>query len=131
MDTAACAGCHLQMDAIGLAFEHYDARGAWREQDHGRAIDAHGEIVGGAGMLAGGFDGLGELQAKLADSEQVQDCLVQQWIRHVLGQGPNEVDPCVLAELQQRFAAADGDLRELVVLTTTSDAFRLRRLEAP
>ena len=40
-----CAGCHVMIDPIGLAFEHYDAIGAWRTTDGPSAVDASGEII--------------------------------------------------------------------------------------
>ncbi len=42
-----CAACHELMDPIGLAFEHFDAIGRWREQDGGQAIDASGTLSDG------------------------------------------------------------------------------------
>ena len=38
----ACAGCHELMDPIGLAFENFDAIGAYRAQENGVEIDASG-----------------------------------------------------------------------------------------
>ncbi len=128
VESSSCGGCHALMDPIGLGFEHYDALGRWRDvDDDGRTIDASGELVGGAGP----FDGVAELQALLAEDDAVRDCFVQHWVRHVYGLAPGELDGCVVAELRDAFAASGDDLRELVVLTTTSDAFRFRRAEAP
>ena len=38
----ACAGCHARMDPIGLALEHFDAIGRWRDSEDGQPIEAHG-----------------------------------------------------------------------------------------
>ena len=40
-----CATCHLQMDPIGFAFEHYDAAGRWRDVDGGKPVDATGDLA--------------------------------------------------------------------------------------
>ena len=120
IDAPSCGGCHARMDLVGLGFEHFDALGRWRDGD------AAGELVG-----VTAFDGTTELQSLLAEDDAVADCLVQHWLRHVFGLDPSEVDACVLADLRERFAASGGDLRELVALTATSDAFRMRRAEAP
>ncbi|HEB53443.1 MAG TPA: DUF1588 domain-containing protein [bacterium] len=42
-----CASCHREMDALGFALEHYDPLGRWRDEVHGRAIDAVGELPDG------------------------------------------------------------------------------------
>src|SRR5262249_17480169 len=76
-----CAQCHKMMDPIGLAFENYDAIGAYRTEDQGIPIDATGQIVGGTDVLAGTFDGVIELSSKLGSSRQVSDCVANQWFR--------------------------------------------------
>ena len=43
----ACAGCHAEMDPIGLSFEHFDAVGAWRADDDGHAIDTADDLPDG------------------------------------------------------------------------------------
>src|SRR5262249_5721188 len=35
-----CATCHMRMDPLGFALEHFDAIGQWRETDGGVSIDA-------------------------------------------------------------------------------------------
>jgi hypothetical protein len=48
----ACAGCHSQMDPIGLAFENFDGTGAYRTMENGVTIDASGEIFDASQDLA-------------------------------------------------------------------------------
>jgi hypothetical protein len=43
---AVCAGCHRQMDPIGLAFENFDASGMYRTAENGAPIDASGDFNG-------------------------------------------------------------------------------------
>lgn len=124
---SSCAGCHLLMDPIGFAFENFDAMGRFREQENGHPIDASGEIVGGTDSLAGEFYGVKELAQKLAGSELVQDCVSTQWFRFATGRNEAPGDECSLATLQQSFAASGGDLVELVVAMTQTDAFWYRR----
>ncbi|MCK6574807.1 DUF1592 domain-containing protein [Myxococcota bacterium] len=80
----ACAGCHTLIDPIGFAFEHFDAAGRFRERDGAHAIDARGEIVGSPASNAL-FEGTDALAAVLADSPDVRDCYLTQWIRHGYG----------------------------------------------
>ena len=63
----SCASCHREIDPLGLAFEHYDAIGRWRESAPGRwgeemAIDASGTLADGRS-----FSGALELRRLLAD----------------------------------------------------------------
>lgn len=129
---ASCSGCHALMDPIGLAFEHFDAMGRFRELDNGQEIDATGEIYEATDpSLAGGFDGVAELAAKLAGSEQVRDCVATQLFRFAAGRLEANPDSCSLATMQNTFNTSNGDVIELVVAMTESDAFRFRAPVTP
>ncbi len=124
----ACSGCHQLMDPIGFGFEHYDAIGRWRSEEHGLPIDATGEVI--ASDLPGPFDGTVELAGQLAASEQVADCLVRQWFRFAYGRLETAEDTCTLDALAERFSASGNDVLDLLVELTLSDAFRYRRVGA-
>jgi hypothetical protein len=129
---SSCAGCHSQMDPIGLAFEHFDAMGRYRETDNGQPIDVSGEITETNDPALGGpFVGVGELAQKLAASDQVRSCMATQWFRFALGRQEANPDSCSLATLQTAFNGAQGDLLELVVALTQTDAFMLRAPVTP
>jgi hypothetical protein len=124
---SSCAGCHKLMDPIGLAFEHFDAMGRYREQDNGKAIDVSGEIVNAAdASLGGAFNGTAQLAAKLANSELVRDCVAQQFFRFAAGRTDAEGDACSITSMQDAFSAKDGDIVDLIVATTQTDAFWYR-----
>jgi hypothetical protein len=124
---ASCSGCHSLMDPIGLAFEGFDAIGRYRESEGGRALDLSGEITGAMEpSLAGGFVGVREMAEKLASSSQVRACVTTQWFRYAAGRSEAEADECSLATLRDAFAASDGDVLELIVATTQTDAFWFR-----
>lgn len=122
----SCSNCHALMDPIGFAFEHFDAIGEYRLQENGRDIDVSGSVVGGTGSLEGDFSGVQELGTKLAGSSVVQNCVATQWFRYAAGRNEAPGDECSLSTLQSQFAAADGDLVELVVAMTQTDAFVYR-----
>jgi hypothetical protein len=119
-----CAGCHKLINGIGLGFEGYDAIGAFRELENGLPVDQSGEVVGTD--VAGTFDGAVELAHKLAQSEQVRECVATQWFRYSLGRLEGEADACTLGELRQSFADSDYDVRELMLALVQTDAFRYR-----
>jgi len=128
----SCATCHKLMDPIGLTFEHFDAIGQYREQDNGQPIDVSGEILEAKDdTLSGAFNGPAELAAKLANSEQVRACVATQWFRFASGRSEAEADGCSLATMQRAFTAADGNIVDLIVATTQTDAFGYRPLVTP
>lgn len=74
-----CAGCHAQVDPIGLALENYDAIGTWRTSDRGQTIDATTEIDGVT------LDGLPQLAQYIADDPAFGSCVVRQLYRFTTG----------------------------------------------
>jgi uncharacterized protein DUF1592/uncharacterized protein DUF1588/uncharacterized protein DUF1587/uncharacterized protein DUF1595/uncharacterized protein DUF1585 len=124
---SSCAGCHTLMDPIGLAFEHFDAMGNYREQDNGQPIDVSGEIMGATETsLSGPFNGTAELAGKLAGSKAVRDCVTTQWFRYASGRSEAAADVCSIGVMQDAFNTTDGDVIDLVVATTQTDAFWYR-----
>lgn len=129
---ASCKGCHVTMDPIGFAFEHFDAIGRYREQDNGQALDVTGEISGAPDKtLAGPFNGPAELAAKLANSAQVRACVATQFFRFAAGRTDATADVCSLAAMQRAFDAANGNVIDLIVATTQTDAFWYRPVVTP
>jgi hypothetical protein len=124
----ACAGCHNLIDPLGFGFEHYDGVGAYRALDAGKPVDASGEVVG-TWDIDGPFDGALELAERLAGSEQVRSCVVQQWFTFGFGRPPVEADSCSFDTLNEVFADSDYDIRELLLAIVATDSFRHRRLE--
>ena len=120
-----CSGCHQLLDPIGFGFEHYDGMGRWRDTEGGQPVDGSGTLAGTD--VDGDFDGAVQLAGKLAQSTEVQVCYATQWFRFGYGRGETDADACSLHDLATTFVAAQGDVRELVVALTQTDAFRYRR----
>jgi hypothetical protein len=125
---ARCAGCHAFLDPVGFGFEHYDAIGRYRARDQGQPVDASGELFGTRDS-AGPFDGAIELASKLAQSEQVRECVSRHWLQFALGRGVADADECSRAQAHAAFAGAGYDLRVLLGAIVGTDAFRLRKVE--
>lgn len=123
-----CAGCHRMMDPLGLAFERYDAVGAWRDTDldDGARLDAQVTLALGDAELDGPVSSATELTKKLAKSKAARRCYATQWYRFALGRLETSADQPELAAVQQRFLDTDGAIPDLIVAITTSDAFRSR-----
>jgi len=127
MAGSSCNSCHQLMDPIGFAFETFDALGQFRTTENGATIDVSGRIVGSTdASLDGTFSGARELATKLAASDQVRDCVATQWFRYAAGRTEEVPDGCSLTTMQDAFAASGGDLGELVVAMTQTDAFWYR-----
>ncbi len=123
-----CAGCHSLFDPAGFALEAYDEVGRFRTVDHGKAVDTSGTMTSGRdvdGVFATG----GELLERLSQSEDVRGCFAQRYLEYALSQHtltPDEA--CSLEGLETQFVAS-GDLKQLVQLVASSEAFRLRLAE--
>jgi hypothetical protein len=126
---ASCSGCHTLMDPIGLAFEGFDAIGRYRTMENGQMLDLSGEVSSPDPALAGSFSGVRELGDKLAGSQQVRDCLATQWFRFAAGRSEAADDACSLETMRQAFAT--GDVLELIVASTQTDAFWFRSPHLP
>jgi hypothetical protein len=124
----ACKGCHTLMDPLGFGFEHFDGIGRYRETEWGLEIDARGELI--ETDVDGPYNGVVELASRLASSDQVKACVATQWFRFAYGRSETSDDDCSMQDIQAAFAAADYDIKELIVALTLTDAFRYRHAVA-
>lgn len=126
-----CAGCHQLIDPLGFGLEGYDAIGRFRTEDEsGNSIDASGEVHGG-GDASGPFQGGSELVARLAQSQRVADCLALQWFRYALAREEADEDACAIESIEHAFQQSSGNLEQLLLALTSSDAFRYRKVGVP
>jgi hypothetical protein len=72
---AGCTACHHNFDPIGFAFEHFDEAGRYRADENGLSIDASGSAPAPDGSVSFAFDGLEDLSQKLAQRDEVADCV--------------------------------------------------------
>ncbi len=123
-----CASCHQMMDPVGLGFENFDAVGRYRTEEAGKPIDASGEFFG-TDDINGPFNGAVEMAGKLATSAMTRSCLVKQWFRYGYGRGESEMDACTIDALGRAFTASNGNVRDLLMRLTQTDAFLYRTNE--
>jgi hypothetical protein len=122
MAISTCGTCHGQIDTIGYGFELFDEIGLPRT---GAGVDASGSVSGTD--IEGAFNGPVELAHKLAGSKQARGCVATQWFRFAQGRLEDPTrDACSLGALTGAFDKAGGDLKELLVALTQTDAFLLR-----
>ncbi len=131
-ETGPCKNCHQLIDPIGLAFENYDAIGAYRTTDNGAEIDPTGQIINSQGGEDGPwFTGALELSQQLADSPQVQDCISRQMLRALLTRQESTLDACTVLSVIETFDASQGNLLVLLKDIANTDAFKHILLNPP
>jgi hypothetical protein len=95
--------------------------------ENGLEVDESGEVVGiDEAGLDGPFAGAVELSQKIAQSPRARACLATHWDRYTFGRREQAEDTCSLGQVQERFAGSNGDLKELLVALTQTDAFLYR-----
>jgi len=117
-----CASCHEVMDELGFGLEHFDAIGAWRDEDNGYLIDALGVLPDGTS-----FDGAREMSAVIAADERLPACVSEQLLTYGLGRLPLDGDAGYLESIETVFAESGYTLTSLAVAVATSDPFLQRR----
>jgi hypothetical protein len=119
-----CAGCHIEINELGFAFENYDAVGQFQTEEAatGTAIDATATLSNAGGGLDGPVDGAIELSARLAQSPEVARCATHKWFEVALRRSPVELDACSVQQIQAK-AAETRSIRELLLAMVESDAF--------
>ncbi len=125
-ESAACAGCHVMLDPIGFGFEHFDGVGLWRDDENGLPIDDTGEIPNTD--LQGTFNGVVDLGQKLAGSRDAHDCFASQWVNYAYARNAGPDDACTTLALQQAFQESSGNIPQLLLSLTQTDAFIYRPL---
>jgi hypothetical protein len=115
---ASCASCHALMDPLGLALEHFDGIGAYRERDGDLPIDASGELDGTSFQ-----DALGLGQA-VAGHPELATCLARNLFRYATGRLETSAEQTLVQGLSGHFADDRYRVKSLLLAVIGSDAFR-------
>ena len=125
----ACAGCHNQMDPLGLALEAFDAVGHLRTV-RGSAtepIDVSGVMPDGTA-----FAGAGGLRDILVGrSDQFVQTLTEKLLTYALGRGVEYHDMPAVRGILRDAAATDYRFSSIVLGVVRSVPFQLRRAAEP
>lgn len=124
----ACATCHLVIDPLGFAFEHYDGIGRYRDTDNGGAVDSSSSTT--LDGVAVSFNDAVGLSQVLAASNEVQSCFARQWARYALDRVDIDLDQGSIAAATQTFTQGGLSIRTLIGALATSRTFRYRSLSA-
>jgi hypothetical protein len=130
-----CAGCHDQMDPIGLGLENFDQQGRFRthEKDNPETTpdESTCEIAGDGEITdVGTFNGPAELGQLMVGSGLVEECVTTQLYRFAMGRyALDEFDREFVSLLVEKAAQPGFNFSDLMVAFVTNDAFRFRREE--
>ena len=121
----SCQSCHGMINPLGFTLEHFDAIGRYRNEENGRAIDATGSYETRAGELVK-FDGIRDIAAFLAGSEEAHTAFVQQLFHFLVKQPMRAFGYQELPGLRRFFAAHDFNIRKLMVEIMATSALTHR-----
>jgi hypothetical protein len=118
-----CASCHARMDAMGFAFENFDAVGGWRTMDGKFPIDPAGKLPSGED-----FKGPADLKKILVSrSEDFARCLGEKMLTYAIGRGVEYGDKCAVDDIVKALRKDDFKFSRLVLEIVKSDPFQKRR----
>lgn len=115
-----CAGCHSQMDPVGLSLENYDAVGLYRTTENNVIIDATGNIPGPYGVPVN--NGI-EMAQALAQNPEAMNCFASHWMDYAYGRTMGATDACTAERLEVAFQQAGFNVQQLMLALTQTDAF--------
>lgn len=123
-----CASCHVVIDPLGFAFEHYDGIGRFRTEDNGLPVDASATYTLDGREVQ--YADATELMQHFAQSKEVSDCVAKQWLRYALGREESQDDAPSVLGVSEAFAASAQHFPTLIAAVATSRSFRFRTLAA-
>lgn len=120
---STCASCHARMDPLGLAFEHFDAIGRWREKDGAFPIETSGTLPDGRS-----FKDHAELRSLLkTDAGAFTECLTAKMLTYALGRGLERQDKEAVKAIAQQVAREGYRFSSLVLGIARSAPFQMRK----
>jgi len=126
VENPSCAACHNRLDPVGLAFEHFDAIGRWRDTENGQPIDASGTLPGGQTIRHAD-----DLKAVLIERrDQFTQTLAAKLLTYAVGRGVEPFDRPAIRSISARAGTSGGGLADLVTAIVLSDTFRTARPKA-
>ena len=116
----ACFSCHVKIDPWGIAFENFDAVGAWRTENQGKEIDASSLLFNQHRL-----DGVDGLKRYLLTNRQDQftRAIVHKMAAFALGRPLTFADRSGIDRLTAELRREGDGLATLITLLVTSNLF--------
>ena len=120
---SACISCHSRIDPWGIAFENYDAHGAYRIQINDKPVDATSELFNR--QTLSGMDGLKKYL--LTDrQDQFARAMVHKLTAYALGRPLSFGDRADIDSLTAHLRRRDDGLGGLIQLIISSNLFNTK-----
>ncbi len=135
-----CASCHTLIDPLGFGLENYDAVGAYRAVESGKAVDSSGEVKQIDAEVDGPFANGIELVQRISGSQVLKNCVSREAFRW--GTGRLSLDPVtdpaspdypkylrdksIIDGMMTKMVGANADMRELLTALVSNDAYAFR-----
>jgi hypothetical protein len=120
----ACASCHSRIDPWGIAFENFDALGAYRTQVNNKPVDASSELFNRQKLT--GVDGL-KRYLLTERQDQFAQAMVHKLAAYALGRPLGFGDRSDLERLTLQLRRQDDRLVDLIQLIVSSDIFNAKQ----
>jgi hypothetical protein len=124
----ACAGCHAQIDPVGIGFVQFDHTGRFDATIDGSEYGVPASLPD-AGS-SGRFGTIAELASKLRALPQLSSCLATKVFTYAEGRDPLRADTCELESATKAFADGGNSFPAMLRGLVSSAAFRTRRAGA-
>jgi len=112
-----CSGCHSLINPLGYPFENYDTMGRYITEDHGKPIDASGRYTNL------NFANAVHMSGQFAANEEVQACIVSQWLEYAYAGGDTAAHECMVEDIRDTWAAGGFVMRDLMLAIVTHPEF--------
>jgi hypothetical protein len=126
-ESPRCAGCHSEMDPLGLSLENFDFFGRWRTKAgrRGGEIDSTGQLPGGSTFT--GPAGLKQVIVEEKLDELVRQ-LSKKMLSFALGRQLEWYDEPAIRELTTAMAENDNRFQTLIFAIANSYPFQHKRV---
>ena len=123
----ACNACHRFMDPIGLALDGFDVTGRLRVRENGQSLDTRGDFYDGTPVSS-----LGQLSAALMKRpDPLVRTFTENLLAYALGRRAEYFDQPAIRAITRAAAAEKYRMSSFILGVVNSDAFRMKRAEAP
>lgn len=126
-----CAGCHENLDPIGLGLENFDGIGQFRTAyGNGDVVDASGTLKTPTIPDGAPFTDLLSLSEIVGNDPRLLDCTREHLFHFAVGRATDATDAPYMDQLDTTWAAGGHTLKSLIKQIVLNDTFTHRRGEA-
>lgn len=125
---SSCRSCHTTwINPYGFAFENYDAIGGYRTEDRGHPVDS--AVSAWVGGEQRDIEDAVDLSKRLAESQEVHECLAGYLLEFALGRPKAKQDELFLSRVAQASLGDELSFRDMMIELASSRIFLERALD--